>query len=356
MRRRLSYFIAVILCLGLAACNGPQKGSSGSQPNEDLVPSDIAPAEDPSGEEPAGAEAPSAIFPTVSVPSVFGDDESLRADYVLEHYWDSFLGGSGATTPAAILGISDGSVEQALANYIQILSNIKAASTPDDLKPLKKAQKSVKQFFDKLEARQLADTSAHTYLRLTEMVSRYLYDPNSPLRDEDLYLPFVEAMSKSDCTREDMKNAYKYELKMCNTNPYGSKVPDIRYKDIKGHKGTLYAVNADYTMLFFSNPGCESCKGIIKDVMSRGNVESLIADKKLSIVNIYIDEEVSKWRDYSPNYPSCWINGYDYTFSLRDSGDFDIRAIPSLYLLDASKRVLMKDAPTEKVLAFIETL
>ena len=326
MRRRLSYFIAAMLCLGLAACNGPQKSGPGAKDSGEQVPSEIPSSDEPAGEAPSGAEAPSSIFPTVTVPSVFGDDEQLRTDYVLEHYWDSFLGREGATTPNAILGISDGSVEQALANYIQILSNIKATSTPDDLKPLKKAQKSVQKFFDKIEAKQQADTSAHTYLRLTEMVSRYLYDPNSPLRDEDLYLPFVEAMSKSSFTREDMRNAYNYELKMCKTNPYGSKVPD------------------------------ESCKGIIKDVMSRGNIEWLISDKKLSIVNIYIDEEVSKWREYSPNYPSCWINGYDYTFSLRDSGAFDIRAIPSLYLLDSSKRVIMKDAPTEKVLAFIDTL
>lgn len=352
----MSYFIAAMLCLGLAACNGPQKSGPGAKDSGEKVPSEIPSSEEPAGEAPSGVEAPSSIFPTVTVPSVFGDDEQLRTDYVLEHYWDSFLGREGATTPDAILGIGDGSVEQALANYIQILSNIKATSTPDDLKPLKKAQKSVQKFFDKIEAKQQADTSAHTYLRLTEMVSRYLYDPNSPLRDEDLYLPFVEAMSKSSFTREDMRNAYNYELKMCKTNPYGSKVPDIRYKDVNGHKGTLYAVKADYTMLFFSNPGCESCKGIIKDVMSRGNIEWLISDKKLSIVNIYIDEEVSKWREYSPNYPSCWINGYDYTFSLRDSGAFDIRAIPSLYLLDSSKRVIMKDAPTEKVLAFIDTL
>ena len=65
---------------------------------------------------------------------------------------------------------------------------------------------------------------------------------------------------------------------------------------------------------------------------------------------------MSKWRDYSHNYPSCWINGYDYTFSLRESGAYDIRAIPSLYLLDSDKRVLMKDAPTPKVLSFLDKI
>ena len=67
-------------------------------------------------------------------------------------------------------------------------------------------------------------------------------------------------------------------------------------------------------------------------------------------------DEVQKWREYLHNYPPEWINGYDYTFSLRDSGSYDIRAIPSLYLLDAGKRVIMKDAPTGRVLDYLETI
>lgn len=341
------------LCLlGIALACGPRGGVSGD-PGSSRPGSSTRPGT-PATEAPEPAASHS--FPTVSIPSVYADDSDSRTDYVLEHYWDAFLAGKGATTPVSILGVFDEDVEQALANYIQVLSNVKAAATPDDKAPLIRARKSVSRFFDKLEAVQKKDTSANTYLRLTEMVSRYLYDPNSPLRDEDLYLPFVEAMESSACTRSDMRNAYRHEIQMCRTNPFGSKVPDIRFKDVQGHKGSLYAINADYTMLFFSNPGCESCKGIIQAVMSRGYIESKISAGKLAIVNVYIDEEVDKWRDYSINYPSCWVNGYDYTFSLRDSGQYDIRAIPSLYLLDGQKRVIMKDAPTERVLAFFDKI
>lgn len=350
--KRFVHYLAVGLVLGVvlscAGGQGSQQQGSGAKEPGDSVLVDIPAEETPSA-------TPSHSFPSVSIPSVYGDNPELAKEYLLDHYWDAFIKGDGVTTSNSILGIHDKDVEQALSNYIQILSVLKAESTPDDQKSLRAAQKSIKNFFKKLETRQ-KDTTDLTYLRLTEMVSSYLYDPNSPMRDEDLYLPFVEAMLNSPHTRPDMLTAYKHELEMCRTNTYGSKVPDIRYKDIKGHAGTLYGVKADYTMLFFSNPGCESCKEIIKDVMSRGYVESMISDKRLAVVNIYIDEEVAKWRDYSHNYPSSWINGYDYTFSLRDSGDYDIRAIPSLYLLDSHKRVLMKDAPTERVLAFLDTL
>ena len=53
-------------------------------------------------------------------------------------------------------------------------------------------------------------------------------------------------------------------------------------------------------------------------------------------------------------YPSGWYNGYDFRRVMNDGSLYYVRAIPSLYLLDAGKRVIMKDAPTERVLAFLE--
>lgn len=342
--------IRLIAVLSLAAAAAGCGFFGGKKPSG--APSEVTPLLT----EPSAAPAPSRHFPTVQIPSVYSSDANAAAEYAVDHYWDGFMNGEGATTPKAVLGVNDPEVEQALANYIALLSELKAKASPDDLGPLRMAQKGVRRFFSKLEARQFADTSSKTYLRMTEMVSHYLYDPNSPMRDEDLYLPFVEAAAESPCTRDEMRNAYRYEAKQCRTNTFGTRVPDFNYSDINGHKGSLYGVDAEYTMLFFSNPGCESCKQIIDDVMGRNYVESMISGHRLAVVNIYIDEEVAKWRDYSHNYPSCWINGYDYTFSLRDSGKYDIRAIPSLYLLDSQKRVLMKDALTENVLKFLDTL
>lgn len=347
---RLDCVLTAFSLLALAACGG-QPGT----PSDNTEASDTQPL---MATAPAGEEAPAKTrpFPSVTVPSVYEGGSAESQDYILDHYWDAFFKGDGTTGTDTVLGVADGDVEQALSNYIQILAMVKAQATPDSLQPLQRARNSVRRLFKKLEARQQADTSALTYLRMTEMVARYLYDPNSPMRDEDLYLPFVELMADSPFTRDDMRTACRHELKMCRTNPYGSQAPDFKFSRIDGSKGHLYGVNAEYTMLFFSNPGCESCKQIIHDVMSRQYVESYIASGRLAIVNIYVDEEIKAWREYHHNYPRSWINGYDHTFSLRDSWKYDIRAIPSLYLLDSSKRVLMKDAPTEKVLSFLDKI
>lgn len=345
MKKQLAFYAAA--CVLVAGCGFSQGGHSGSGV---------------SGKSGNGkAETEEALselrdFPEVAVPSVYDGNSPEAREYVLQHYWDGFFKGEGATTPDAVLGVSNDKLEQALANYIQILDVLKLQSTPDEPAPFRQACGSVKHMFSQLEKRQLADTSSKAYLRFTEMVSKYLYDPNSPLRDEDFYLPFVEGMAASPCTRDDMRNAYRYEASQCRKNGFGQTAPNFNYKDKNGNRGSLHGVSADYTMLFFSNPGCTSCKEIIDDINARGFVRPMISDKRLAIVNIYIDEEVQKWREYLPNYPKEWINGYDYTFSLRDAGGYDIRAIPSLYLLDSKKRVLMKDAPTARVLNYLETI
>lgn len=284
-------------------------------------------------------------FPMVKVPDVVRGEQEVNA-YLHEHYWDEFLAMDGPCDTSGILGVEKKGVEQALANYISLSEAL----------PLPNAQEDIRKFFLAIEARQAEDTTSRFYRLMTEMVSLYLYDPNSPLRNEDLYLPFVRCAAVSEYTREDMRPAYKYEAGVCALNQKGHYVPDFRIRDIAGRTFTLYSVKAEYTMLFFSNPDCADCKNIIGQVMSRDYVETEIAEGRLAVVNVYIDEDIRSWRKYEKNYPRSWRNGYDPRSVIRNDELYNVRAIPSLYLLDSGKRVIMKDAPTEKVMNYLDNI
>ena len=65
------------------------------------------------------------------------------------------------------------------------------------------------------------------------------------------------------------------------------------------------------------------------------------------IQNVLQNQE---WLDYLPNYPKEWICGYDPDQVLRSDTLYWLRAIPSLYLLDGEKRVILKDATLQQVL------
>jgi len=285
-------------------------------------------------------------FPQVQVPSVYGNGAEA-SKYAMEHYWDSFFSKGGVTDSLAVLGVKKPELEQALSTYIGALEDI----------PLADAQALVSGLFSGIEKCQASQQEGSlAYLRFTEMVARYLYDPNSPIRSEDLFLPFVRGLAESPWTRDDMRAGYRYQAKMCALNQFGQQVPDFEFKDAKGRRHSLYGIKADYVMLFFSNPGCNACKEIIDQICSRPYIETFIADKRLVVVSIYIDLEVDKWLEYEPNYPRSWISGYDHLYRIREEHDYDIRAIPSLYLLDAEKRVIMKDAPTERVMLYLDNL
>ena len=88
-------------------------------------------------------------------------------------------------------------------------------------------------------------------------------------------------------------------------------------------------------------------------IESVAEIENWIAQGRLAIVNIYIDKELEEWREYEPNYPRSWISGYDHNYIISEELLYNVRAIPSLYLLDAEKRVILKDPPCEKAIRYL---
>lgn len=277
-----------------------------------------------------------------STPSLITGD-AARAEYVVAHFWDKYFAEQAVTDSAAILGVRNEEIEKSFATFVSLL----------DFLPMDKAQQYAADFFDKVEACQAQDDSSLFYLRFTEVIARYLYDPNSPVRNEDYYLPIVRKMAVSPYTREDYRPAYAFEARMCALNPYGTKVSDFKYKDINGRLHTLYGIRADYTLLFFSNPFCQNCKEIMDVLKSYDQINNWIAAGYLAIACIYIDQELDKWREYHSNYPKNWITGYDPYYVIRGDNLYNVRAIPSLYLLDSDKRVVLKDAPQEQVIEYI---
>ena len=294
------------------------------------------------GGRPSG-EVRTRPFPMVSVPAMLSDP-AQRADYLVTHYWDGFFKGTGPSDTGYVLGVRRDEVRDNMMAYLSILHGFEVPRAAD----------AVSSLFDQIEGCQARDSASLVYELMTSLVETCLYDPNSPLRSEDLYLPFVRKMIESPFTSRDKLPAYRFEAEKCSMNPYGSKAPDFEFKDASGRVHTLYGIEAGWTLLFFSNPGCHACQGIVSEIEAAGFPEEMIASGDLAVVNIYIDDEIDRWRAAAGEYPSGWYNGYDFRRVMNDGSLYYVRAIPSLYLLDADKRVIMKDAPTERVLAFLE--
>ena len=321
MRRFPIYILTTVLALLLAGCGGKKASTQDT----------FRPV----------------AFPAMpKVPSVI-TDETEASEYVVSHFWDAFLGRNLPCDTNIVNGVLAEDVESAVGTYITILEKNCG---------LDFGRKAVAGFLGSLERFQAADTASNVFGFFEKTVSRYLYDPNSPVRNEDLYLPFVQGLAVSPFVAEVMKPAYAHDASMCSLNQGGTVATDFIFTDLSGRRHSLHSVKAEYTLLFFSNPGCPACKEIIDGLTGDPRIAEKVSSGKLAVVNVYIDSDLDEWREYAVNYPETWLSGYDQDYTIRTDVTYNVRAIPSLYILDSGKRVLMKDAPTDKALSFLANI
>ena len=283
-------------------------------------------------------------FPNVSVPSMIQDREEV-AEYLAEHWWDE-LTNTQRNYPcdtALVSGVSRGEVEQNFANWTVVLDAVDYSV----------AVKSINRLFDRVVACERKDTLSNVFESMTSIVQSYFFDPNSPMRNEDYYGPYALKLSQCEFVDKSMRGAYAYDAQMCALNRVGTKAADFRFADETGKTHSLYDIKAEYVVLFFSNPGCTACKDIITTLQSFPRLASEIASGRMAVLNIYIDEDLDAWREYMPIYPKEWYNGYDPYYVIRTDVLYNVRAIPSLYLLDKDKNVIMKDVPEARLYEWI---
>lgn len=182
-----------------------------------------------------------------------------------------------------------------------------------------------------------------------------LADPNSPLRDDELYLPVLRVRIASPFTDETTRERLRYRLDILSQNRIGHKANNIRYTLFDGFEGTLYGIKAEYTLVFINNPGCEMCRTVRKEICASALLSGYIASGRLKVLAIYPDQDLDEWLRYRSEMPREWINGYDRECIMRTEGTYNLAAIPSLYLLDKDKTVLVKDGTDVDAIALMLT-
>lgn len=244
-----------------------------------------------------------------------------RANYLVEHYWDNF-----DFSDTAYIHLPN-ITEQAMADYIEILPHAKKDT----------AYSSIKNTLIRSEV----DSSMRTYF--LDTYKKYLYDPNSPLQNEEFYIPILNYIIESDKTNEADKERADFRLKMLLKNRIGDKATDFTYTLASGKTGTLYNIKSEYTLVLFYNPDCHACAELIAALKASDIINNGLENKTLSLLSFYPDADLKIWKKHLNDIPNTWINGYDKNQIVQNKKVYDLKAIPTLYLLDANKRIILKD-------------
>lgn len=269
-------------------------------------------------------------FSVPEIPLVLKTSDQ-KIDYLMDHYWDNFQ--FSDTTSQSRFRVA----EQAFADFIQILSSV----TPI------KVDRGMHMLILK------ASVNAKMLLYFQELGEKYLYDPNSPVRNEPVYCSLLKYFLQSDVIDDAWKIRSRKQYELAQKNKIGTRAIDFKFNLKDGTESSLYAVDAHFLLLFFHNPGCTDCKIQREKILSSQVMKNLQKQGQLKVLSLYPDQDLAEWKKYNAELPDYWINGYDKNGIIKNNEVYDLKAIPSLYLLNDQKKVLMKDARFEEIEAFL---
>lgn len=240
---------------------------------------------------------------SLTEPPVILATEQQKAEFIATHYWDNF---NFADT---VLVTRTEITEPIFADFLKILYGA----------PALVIEKSIAAMMTK------ASADSIVYAHFVELSEKYLYDPNSPYRNEDIYITFLRNIIANEKLDDIYKVRSHYQLDMALRNRAGDKATDFEYTTPKGDKYTLYTTKGDPLLLFFQVSDCPTCRKVKTYVKDKG------IDKRVKI--LYVNPKTDTHLDTL----------------------YDLRASPTLYLLDKDKRVIFKDTPIEQIEQYMTT-
>jgi thiol-disulfide isomerase/thioredoxin len=253
------------------------------------------------------------------------------ADSTLFHFWDKF----DMQDTAQVKNPEKG--EQRLADFIQLLSQNPDSATRD---------KAVDLMLDK------AKVNRKSFDYFIKQYEHYLYDGNSPMRNDIMYESVLRYLIKTDKLSDLEKEAYRPTYKLVLRNKEGQIAEDFTYELANGKKQKLSDTKAKYTFLIFYDPDCSHCKETIHQLRDTPQLVQLFTQLKVQVLAIDPWGDRVKWKNYQSQLSDQWINGFDSESKILSFNLYDLKASPTIYLLDENKKVLLKDTYLQQVIAY----
>lgn len=259
------------------------------------------------------------------VPPVILTDRGERTAYMAGHYWQGVDYADTAWLTDSV------ALEQIFVQWVTLLVQL---STDESIKV---AGNVISQ----------GNACPALQLRLAELAERYFHDPNSPYRNEELYIPVLRAVIAAPGIGDIHKERPRYQLEKALMNRPGTQAADFAFVTKEGRTLRLSDIRGDYVLLYFFNPDCHDCKRVTAYMAASLCLANLLKEGSLTLLAVYPDEDLQAWKSHAGEMPEEWTVARYADNRSRQA--YDLPAIPNLYLLDHDKKVVLKDAPVERI-------
>lgn len=245
-----------------------------------------------------GGWAQDVSFPYPEIPtSLTGDKERLA--YVLEHFWNSYDFSDASQTNQKV-------GEQGFVDYINLMAYADSMT----------CVQSAKLFADKLAS------SGQAFLRFEELAHNYLENSLSPLRNDTVFMHLLRAFPSSP--------QRLFLIQQLSLNQPGTRAADVSFVDASGNSQHLYDIQCPYTLLVFFDPECEHCQEQMPQIRNASELHKNTSRLKVVYIDTNLNPDVLK--------------------------RYHLPVLPSLYLLDEQKRIVVKDGTLQQIISRINAL
>lgn len=267
-----------------------------------------------------GGSSEQLIKPEFPVPPEMITEPEARASYIVEHLWKDIDQLDSASFSSAQ------ERERFLVDYFAI----------GDIANDEKFASSLNTLFT-------IATPAMDSIVL-DFNENYLSYPNSPIYNLEQYFQVLGVADQMDLLDSAAKIRYEEGYTLFLKNRVGTKAEDFTYITPEGKKHTLHSTvyQGDLLVVFY-NPDCHTCKEVLHYLSQSERVVNAVKSKKLSVLCIYPDGDERLWREKLDEIPDFATVGMDKDKMILEGSLYDLKASPTLYLLDSEKNVILKD-------------
>ncbi len=174
---------------------------------------------------------------------------------------------------------------------------------------------------------------------LMEAAETQLFDS-----DEDRMADFLRAALASGKLMPSETETAEWMLHdVCERNAPGTTAADFRFAtpDISENTLLTYLPGKPLCVIFY-DPDCDHCKKVIAKLS--GELASLV-----DVLAVCVDSTPRRWEQTRDALPGPWVKAFDRSeVTLNDI--YMIRSLPSIYLLDADRTVVMKNPTAGRLL------
>ncbi len=285
-------------------------------------------------------------FPYPAIPKEIKDADK-RLSFLIEHYWDRF---DFADTSLLKRNIA----EQGLSDFLDILKGADSTTVND----------GVKIFVNRFVCSDTASTEAQLVKEyFVGKMEQYLYDYRSPMRNDALYVSYLQTISNSPLTDTFEREHYRYIINNLQKNRLGETATDFAFTDRGGRVRRMSGFKGRDIVLFFYDPDCHSCHSEMEQMI---NGKSLL-NSNIVVLAIYPGAETDRWergdifigKNIQKSLNSKgegieFIDGCSIGGEILSKDIYFIRELPSVYIIDKDGRVVLKECAAKDVVSYYQ--